>query len=398
MKKSYRFIEKHLFNRRWGTYTCHHREQLRITLCIICKERLFHLKKTFWKNLRKIHSWKNIDVLLLDYNSRDGMDKWAKRKLLPCLKNGKVVYYKTFQPEVFSHSHSKNLAFKLASGDIVCNINADTFIGAGLAWHINHVFREHKNLYLFPSPRFGFDSGTAGVICVRKSDFLQIGGFDERMKVYGWEDADFNNRLQNAGLEKRSLTCKAFLQAMDHKEKYDVRQLSGKVTAIYTDSTSPETEEEVLVLILFRDCTYRKGVIVNNLIKAANDEVFALAFDERRHQYSHELAGTFWQEGMWKETDDDVVLMDTEGLSTNSRLKKNGESLSGDIDGAGCTVLFPVTNEALFHLILYFEMDYNNRLIMITNIDEKVTAVNNGMFGQGTVFRNFDWSAPIHVE
>ncbi|MET3878898.1 hypothetical protein ABIE50_004310 [Chitinophaga sp. OAE865] len=348
-------------------------------------------------NLKKVQDYPNLEIVLLDYNSQDGMDKWVKTNLLPQLKRKKMVYYKTFEPQSFSHSHAKNMAFKLATGDIVCNINADSFMGRGLVWHINRLFHQNRNSFLFPSPRLGFDSGSAGVVCVRKEDFLRVGGFDERFKVYGWEDADFNNRLQHLGLEKVTLACKAFLYAIDHKEKYNSEQLIANVHTVYLGSTTPMQEAEVKALILYKDATFKSGIIVNNLIKSMQDKSFASAFNEREHQYTHELSGTFWQEGYWNADGQDIVLLNKAHSLVGSFRKVAEERLESRADQQPVCILYPVTDPELLSLMLYFQMDYDNRLIMISNIDDKTTEVNEGNFGQGIVFRNFDLTTPIRL-
>ena len=67
--------------------------------------------------------YEQLEFVLLDYNSQDGMEEWVKENLSQHISSGKVSYYKTFEPSSFKHSHAKNLALKLASNNIVCSID-----------------------------------------------------------------------------------------------------------------------------------------------------------------------------------------------------------------------------------------------------------------------------------
>src|SRR5688500_144474 len=102
--------------------------------------RSHHLKQTFLKNIEDNIGYENLEFILLDYNSEDDMEEWVKENLLQHIASGKVVYYKTFEPLAFKHSHAKNLVFKLANNDILCSINADHFAGENFAHYVNESF------------------------------------------------------------------------------------------------------------------------------------------------------------------------------------------------------------------------------------------------------------------
>lgn len=44
-----------------------------------------------------------------------------------------------------------------------------------------------------------------GAVVVRRSDFLSVGGYDERIQTYGWDDEDLYTRLVQKGLKKRDV-------------------------------------------------------------------------------------------------------------------------------------------------------------------------------------------------
>lgn len=45
-----------------------------------------------------------------------------------------------------------------------------------------------------------------GAVFIRRSDFVRIGGYDERIQTYGWDDEDLYNRLGESGLAKYNIS------------------------------------------------------------------------------------------------------------------------------------------------------------------------------------------------
>lgn len=372
----------------------------KISFCIICMNRLEHLRETLLQNIKDNADCPGLEIILLDYNSQDDMEGWAKENLCSYIDSGQVIYYKTFQPRMFNHSHSKNLSFKLADGHIVCNINADVFTGPGFANYINDNCRSHPDIFLYPEPGCKFPPGASGIVCVDKKDFLFVEGFDERMMVYGWEDTDFLNRLEFAGRRRSPIRDTSFFKVIDHAVKYDKTKLFEKVHAIYIDQANPGSAVYTKVLIMFNDHTFKWATIVNNIIRFQEDLDFVRKISPAKYRFQFELLEKVWVEGFWKKDDDCGI-----ELSYNNRMVilklhmgvNNGKySLINDKDESLCVCR--VVDPDLFDMIVYFEMDYNNRMIMLDNVEGRRIAVNKGVFGQGIVFRNFNYDTSIYVE
>ena len=45
-----------------------------------------------------------------------------------------------------------------------------------------------------------------GAVFIRRKDFLEVGGYDERIQTYGWDDEDLYNRLAGSGLSKMNIS------------------------------------------------------------------------------------------------------------------------------------------------------------------------------------------------
>src|SRR5690606_26363819 len=72
--------------------------QLRISYCIVCMNRLDHLKKTLLLNLEDTRGDRNVEFVLLDYNSGDGMGEWVKQNLKKEMQFGRLIYFRTEEP------------------------------------------------------------------------------------------------------------------------------------------------------------------------------------------------------------------------------------------------------------------------------------------------------------
>jgi hypothetical protein len=119
-------------------------------------------------------------------------------------------------------AHSRNLAFRLAQGDIVCNIDADNFIGSGFVQYVSAVL-SCGDIFL-RGPRDG--RGLGGRICVKLIDWETVSGYDERMKNWGPDDMDFANRLCMTGLKQKFILSEKFCQTISHSDELRVRHLS----------------------------------------------------------------------------------------------------------------------------------------------------------------------------
>jgi predicted glycosyltransferase involved in capsule biosynthesis len=191
------------------------------------------------------------------------MENWAKDNLNTYIKQGRVQYYKTFDPGFFHHSHAKNLSFKLADADIVCNLNADHFTGEGFAEFINASFHANNDIVITHIPleynnvkKNDSPGELWGQVCVKKSDFLAIDGLDEHMVKFGNDDVDFVNRLNLNGVKSKSILKDKHKQFITHdnQERYSSLKIVNQIKSLYIryiDSCSSE------LLFLLSTCTLK---------------------------------------------------------------------------------------------------------------------------------------------
>lgn len=171
----------------------------RISLCTTCMDRLDDLSQTMPFNIAH-ETYPNVEFLLLDYNSKKPLDEWAKQYV----DKGILTYYRTNEPKYYTMAHSRNVAFTLATGDIVMNVDADNFIQQRNDSPVSPTFCEYLNMLAneCEGKKGIFAKGKRllhGRLGCFKSEFLEMRGYDEEMIGYGYDDIDLLRRLWALG-------------------------------------------------------------------------------------------------------------------------------------------------------------------------------------------------------
>jgi hypothetical protein len=168
----------------------------KISICTTCMDRTHDLKKTLIQNILDNSDYPNVEFVVLNYNSKDDMHEWVQGELRLWIKNGVVSYHRTKTPKFYDMAKSRNLAFSLAQGEICNNVDADNYTGKGFASVINKmaelcpdhaVFSKGKRLM---HGRLGF---------YKDEFFEELGGYDEELVGYGFDDHNIMYRAMNNG-------------------------------------------------------------------------------------------------------------------------------------------------------------------------------------------------------
>jgi hypothetical protein len=374
-------------------------ENYSISFCIVCMNRLHQLKETLLQNIRDNNDYDRLQYIILDYNSQDGMEEWIKENMNQYISNGTMIYYKTFDPHSFNHSHSKNLAFKLANNDIVCNINADHYTGKGFAHYINDSFTRDENIVLTPIDFYRTKTGyyppkdVFGRVCVKKDHFRLIKGFDERMTRYGFEDWDFINRLELINVKRVLIDDFTYLQFIPHEEGERFLLHTDHLQELYVHYCTPSTAE---LIFLYKDRQFEKGLIIDNSTINAEDHTYAYQLRNCRFEYNVQDPG--WQSGTWKESPCGSALHFSGKHDNNFALLKshynNHEILQHTENDSR---FYKITTTETVRRVLKFNYFFHNRSIMEKNLAGKTAVVNPDDFGKATVFRNFQYNSPISI-
>lgn len=173
-------------------------KEYKISICTTVMGRLHDLKVTLPKNIEDNKDYDNVEFVILDYNSQDGLGDWVKSEMEDHLSTGKVVYFRTEEPEFYSMTKSRNLAFKCATGDIVNNVDADSFTNEGFVSYLNKVANQKPERAIFAKGK----KMLRGRLGFFKDDFINLlGGYDEAIEHYGHDDHDLMNRAWAQGFK-----------------------------------------------------------------------------------------------------------------------------------------------------------------------------------------------------
>jgi len=188
--------------------------------------RLHHLSETLPKNINWNSDYPNLEFVILDYNSSDGLAEWMKRYMLRFIDSGQVVYYKYYDSDYFRYSHSRNILIRLSCGDIICNMDADNYTGKGFAKYLVQKLIKTDFLTgaiinsdrIYP-PRFdSITMGCFGRIAIKRDILLKIGGYNEAIEHWGYEDRDLYLRLRSLGYLSETLDPR-FLFSIPHGDQ-----------------------------------------------------------------------------------------------------------------------------------------------------------------------------------
>lgn len=203
-----------------------------ISFCTTVMDRFDHLDATLIRNILDNIAWGPCEFVLLNYSCPDPRTgAFAQTQLKPLIAEGSVNYYYYPDATVYSMSHSRNIAFRLARGQILCNVDADNFTGAGFAAYVWRKLARGNVVLCGPNDR----RGLGGRICVNRHHWLAVGGYDEGFVGWGPEDRDLINRLAMIGVQKRLIWPEKFCKTIDHSDEL---RFGGVVGSIDTHRTN----------------------------------------------------------------------------------------------------------------------------------------------------------------
>jgi len=247
----------------------------KISFITACKGRLHHLAETLPKNIIWNAEYPNIEFVLLDYNSPDGLETWVKNHMSAMIEKGLLLYFKNPEPQYFHYTHSRNMLLKLATGDIVCNLDADNYSGADFAFYIAE--RMNQVDYLIANRCSEVDgyfnplaSECFGRIAVKKELILHAGGYLESLESWGAEDRDLYNRLHKLGY-KGGYILSNFLRCISHSNQERGMFLKDKNAGYLSESHNQNMlkcrENIEKGKLIVNDNCFGKGVVYKNFSK-----------------------------------------------------------------------------------------------------------------------------------
>jgi len=207
-----------------------------VSIVTTCMDRLHDLRQTLPKNIQDNADYVNLEFVLLDYGSSDGMGDWVRKEMMPYIQSGRLSYHRC-EAKYFCPNHSRNVSFRLAEGELIANVDADNFTHAGYVKRLNECASVADNKLLIVSDNFLKPGGDRlllkGRFAMYKHDIERLRGFDEDLdEGFGLDDLNFVYRAMLDGF-----------QLVRFEPSYNADRL-------------PTTTEERVALV--KDANYRK--------------------------------------------------------------------------------------------------------------------------------------------
>jgi hypothetical protein len=190
-----------------------------VSYCTTCKGRLRYLKETLVANMAAERGNSNVEFVVLDYDCPDGTFDWLKAEFSSDIKSGRLRCARYEPAPTFEHSHAKNMVHRLATGSILCNVDADNFIAPDFSRWLQQSFKNDPNSIVINIPvklvpeleqkivwrligKKLPTHGLAGRIAISRANFECLNGYDEdTFSGAGGEDRDFGLRARDLGLK-----------------------------------------------------------------------------------------------------------------------------------------------------------------------------------------------------
>jgi hypothetical protein len=191
-----------------------------ISFCTTCMGRLSYLCQTMPENIAaNQHHFPQIEFILLDYNSRDGLREWVKTAMWEHVESDFLTVYSTSEPELYHSAHAKNLAHRVSRGELVCNLDADNYLVPGYVEFVWSEFARDPNQVFFGQGR-----DATGRITLSRRHFYEVGGYNEDMRGYGYDDVDLIRRASNH-LSLRRHQVRRFNRYIGHSHEERIRHM-----------------------------------------------------------------------------------------------------------------------------------------------------------------------------
>ncbi len=160
-----------------------------IAIVTTCKGRLQHLRET----LPLMAAQGADELVVVDYGCPDGAGAWAERHVQG------VRTLRVDDDPGFCVSRARNLGAASCASEWIAFVDADVKLSPG--WIDWFRVNARPGRFYRTSPVAGRRRlDHYGTIACARRDFERVGGFDEAMRGWGWEDIDLYTRLEQSGV------------------------------------------------------------------------------------------------------------------------------------------------------------------------------------------------------
>lgn len=185
-----------------------------------------------WPNIYKaVPSWLKTslidEIVIVDWDSKDKVE----------FDDDKIRVVRVEDQPKWMLSHAYNYAASLATGDMLLKLDGDYHLHPNFVMH--HLFCMPKSLVqgqTFFTGDWKKKPHYNGLIFVCKEDFDSVGGYNERVTTWGYDDGDLYLRLVNKGLERLGISYE-YIEHLHHQNGQSVQHQDINIGQMHSSNT-----------------------------------------------------------------------------------------------------------------------------------------------------------------
>jgi hypothetical protein len=229
-------------------------KRLTVSYCTAVMNRTHHLKETLPRNLAE-QKTPGVEFVIANYGSRDDLDSWMRDACREAIANGQIKYVRNRRPRYFHTARAKNMAHLAATGDIVCNLDADNFLGNGFTSYLRRVFNREPDSVVHATAAYS----AHGRIAMLRHHFEEIGGYNESFEGWGNEDYELINRAcALRHLTPHPCPSPAFARCLEHGDEERIQNFSPRIRSLGKDKTCWANGKR----FVFSSAAWRRGLLI----------------------------------------------------------------------------------------------------------------------------------------
>lgn len=132
-----------------------------------------------------------VEIVILDYNSNEEVAEALGDAWMQLVDGNKIVCARYEGREHYHIAHAWNLAVKGSKGDYIAIMGADAIPSE------NYVIEARK--LIADGCIWMRGRHYKGILVCQRKEFMDAGGYDERLEYYSGEDKEFEARLRRRG-------------------------------------------------------------------------------------------------------------------------------------------------------------------------------------------------------
>ena len=237
-----------------------------VAFVITCKGRLDYLKRA----LPRVVALQPAEIVVVDYDCPQRTAQWVQENY------PKVKIVRVLDAPIFNLSNARNLGAAASQSNWIFFSDADIIFDI----EIKNWFSENKlrSLHFFrqklvKSPEI---SGTGGSCLVSRDAFELVGGYDDVITGWGFEDKDFYLRLKQAKINE-SFFDKYYFFAITHSDdkRMEFNSIKEKMEQRKVNFIYSQMKMTILRNLGIKDLPRKNRVeILRQAIKVANVDSF----------------------------------------------------------------------------------------------------------------------------